>query len=152
MRPRAYARVLEPAPTPYLVGFGADGIDPARFLDRGFGERHVRRAFEREPEHLAPFSEHGISIPFPQRKCASSGCRRLSTGDGRQRPVDGTHRRHDARRSSIVSTPRPEPDRGPFKSAHGLGLLRQARKCSFLQRLGTVEVKFWSTRGMLSFF
>lgn len=63
-------RVLdEPAPTPYLVGFGADGID----LELGFwiedsakGTSGVRSAVNRNIWRL--FTEHGISIPFPQRE------------------------------------------------------------------------------------
>ncbi|WP_455777628.1 mechanosensitive ion channel family protein, partial [Burkholderia stabilis] len=63
-------RVLtEPAPTPYLVSFGADGID----LELGFwiedsakGTSGVRSAVNRNIWRL--FSEHGISIPFPQRE------------------------------------------------------------------------------------
>ncbi|ACA91694.1 MULTISPECIES: mechanosensitive ion channel family protein [Burkholderia cepacia complex] len=63
-------RVLaEPAPTPYLVGFGADGID----LELGFwiedsakGTSGVRSSVNRNIWRL--FSEHGISIPFPQRE------------------------------------------------------------------------------------
>ncbi|NTZ10830.1 mechanosensitive ion channel family protein [Burkholderia metallica] len=63
-------RVLaEPAPTPYLVSFGADGID----LELGFwiedsakGTSGVRSSVNRNIWRL--FSEHGISIPFPQRE------------------------------------------------------------------------------------
>ncbi|WP_321804699.1 mechanosensitive ion channel family protein [Burkholderia sp. BCC1993] len=63
-------RVLaEPAPTPYLVGFGADGID----LELGFwiedsakGTSGVRSSVNRNIWRL--FGEHGISIPFPQRE------------------------------------------------------------------------------------
>jgi small-conductance mechanosensitive channel len=63
-------RVLaEPAPAPYLVGFGADGID----LELGFwiedaatGTSGVRSAVNRNIWRL--FGEHGISIPFPQRE------------------------------------------------------------------------------------
>ncbi|MGT0245234.1 mechanosensitive ion channel family protein [Burkholderia pyrrocinia] len=63
-------RVLaEPAPTPYLVSFGADGID----LELGFwiedsakGTSGVRSAVNRNIWRL--FNEHGISIPFPQRE------------------------------------------------------------------------------------
>ncbi|MGS0893763.1 mechanosensitive ion channel family protein [Burkholderia stagnalis] len=63
-------RVLdEPAPTPYLVSFGADGID----LELGFwiedsakGTGSVRSAVNRNIWRL--FGEHGISIPFPQRE------------------------------------------------------------------------------------
>ncbi|SQA53746.1 MscS mechanosensitive ion channel [Burkholderia cepacia] len=67
---RDVPRVLaEPAPTPYLVGFGADGID----LELGFwiedsakGTSGVRSTVNRNIWRL--FSEHGISIPFPQRE------------------------------------------------------------------------------------
>ncbi|WP_179401563.1 mechanosensitive ion channel family protein [Burkholderia guangdongensis] len=63
-------RVLgEPAPTPYLAGFGADGIN----LELGFwiedaakGTSGVRSTVNRNIWRL--FSEHGISIPFPQRE------------------------------------------------------------------------------------
>jgi small-conductance mechanosensitive channel len=63
-------RVLaEPAPTPYLTGFGADGID----LELGFwiedsakGTSGVRSNVNRNIWRL--FSENGISIPFPQRE------------------------------------------------------------------------------------
>lgn len=63
-------RVLaDPAPTPYLVGFGADGIN----LELGFwiadaatGTSAVRSAVNRNIWQL--FSAHGISIPFAQRE------------------------------------------------------------------------------------
>ncbi|WP_374692718.1 mechanosensitive ion channel family protein [Burkholderia sp. SCN-KJ] len=63
-------RVLaDPAPTPYLVSFGADGID----LELGFwiedaakGTSGVRSSVNRNIWRL--FGEHGISIPFPQRE------------------------------------------------------------------------------------
>ncbi|MBN3847008.1 mechanosensitive ion channel [Paraburkholderia sp. Ac-20342] len=63
-------RVLrEPAPTPYLVGFGPDGIN----LELGFwiadaatGTGGVRSAVNRNMWRL--FSEHGISIPLAQRE------------------------------------------------------------------------------------
>ncbi len=63
-------RVLEePAPTPYLVGFGADGID----LELGFwiadsakGTSGVRSSVNRNLWRL--FAAHGVSIPFPQRE------------------------------------------------------------------------------------
>lgn len=63
-------RVLtDPAPTPYLVGFGADGIN----LELGFwiadaatGTSAVRSAVNRNIWRL--FSAHGISIPFAQRE------------------------------------------------------------------------------------
>jgi hypothetical protein len=59
----------EPAPTPFLVGFGSDGID----LELGFwiedaasGTGGVRSTVHRNIWHL--FSEHGITIPFAQRE------------------------------------------------------------------------------------
>ncbi len=63
-------RVLaEPAPTPYLVSFGSDGID----LELGFwvadaatGTAGVRSAVNLNIWRL--FGEHGISIPFAQRE------------------------------------------------------------------------------------
>jgi small-conductance mechanosensitive channel len=63
-------RVLrEPAPTPYLASFGADGIN----LELGFwiedaatGTSGVRSTVNRNIWRL--FSEHGISIPFAQRE------------------------------------------------------------------------------------
>lgn len=63
-------RVLaDPAPTPYLVNFGADGID----LELGYwvadaakGVAGVRSAVNVNIWRL--FKEHGISIPFPQRE------------------------------------------------------------------------------------
>lgn len=67
---RGVDRVLaDPAPTPYLVGFGADGID----LELGFwiadaatGTSGVRSAVNLNIWRL--FGEHGISIPFAQRE------------------------------------------------------------------------------------
>jgi small-conductance mechanosensitive channel len=64
------SRVLqEPAPTPYLVSFGADGIN----LELGFwiedaatGTSSVRSAVNRNIWRL--FVEHGISIPYAQRE------------------------------------------------------------------------------------
>ncbi|CAH2783476.1 MAG: Potassium efflux system KefA protein / Small-conductance mechanosensitive channel [uncultured Paraburkholderia sp.] len=64
------ARVLqEPAPTPYLASFGANGIN----LELGFwiedaatGTSGVRSAVNRNIWRL--FSEHGISIPSAQRE------------------------------------------------------------------------------------
>ena len=64
------ARVLqEPAPTPYLVGFGPDGIN----LELGFwiedaatGTSGVRSAVNRNIWRL--FSEHSIAIPLAQRE------------------------------------------------------------------------------------
>jgi small-conductance mechanosensitive channel len=63
-------RVLpDPAPTPYLVGFGADGIK----LELGFwiedaakGTSGVRSQVNRNIWRL--FSEHGVSIPYAQRE------------------------------------------------------------------------------------
>ncbi|SDG84980.1 mechanosensitive ion channel family protein [Paraburkholderia phenazinium] len=63
-------RVLQdPAPTPYLVGFGPDGIN----LELGFwiedaatGTASVRSAINRNIWRR--FSENGISIPFSQRE------------------------------------------------------------------------------------
>ncbi|MGH8781383.1 mechanosensitive ion channel family protein [Paraburkholderia sp.] len=63
-------RVLqEPAPTPYLASFGADGIN----LELGFwiedaatGTASVRSAVNRNIWRL--FVEHGISIPYAQRE------------------------------------------------------------------------------------
>ena len=63
-------RVLrEPVPTPYLVGFGPDGIN----LELGFwiadaatGTGGVRSTVNRNIWRL--FSEHGISIPLAQRE------------------------------------------------------------------------------------
>ncbi|MFC5428685.1 mechanosensitive ion channel family protein [Paraburkholderia denitrificans] len=63
-------RVLaDPAPTPYLVSFGSDGID----LELGFwvadaatGTAGVRSAVNVNIWRL--FGEHGISIPFAQRE------------------------------------------------------------------------------------
>ncbi|MBU9515786.1 mechanosensitive ion channel family protein [Burkholderia multivorans] len=67
---RGVPRVLdEPAPTPFLAGFGADGID----LELGFwiadaatGTGSVRSNVNRNIWRL--FHEHGISIPYPQRE------------------------------------------------------------------------------------
>ncbi|SMF98136.1 mechanosensitive ion channel family protein [Burkholderia singularis] len=61
--------LVEPAPTPYLVGFGADGVDLelAFWIDQAArGTAGVRSAVNRNIWRL--FSEHGISIPFPQRE------------------------------------------------------------------------------------
>jgi small-conductance mechanosensitive channel len=79
------ARVLqEPAPTPYLAGFGADGIN----LELGFwiedaatGTSAVRSAVNRNIWRL--FSEHGISIPYAQREVRIVG----NVGDTLSRPV-----------------------------------------------------------------
>lgn len=67
---RGVDRVLEdPAPTPYFVSFGADGID----LELGFwiadvaaGTALVRSEINRNIWRL--FDEHGISIPYPTRE------------------------------------------------------------------------------------
>lgn len=67
---RGVDRVLEePAPAPYFVSFGADGIN----LELGFwiedaakGTAGVRSAVNRNIWRL--FSEHGIAIPFPTRE------------------------------------------------------------------------------------
>ncbi|MGF6608428.1 small-conductance mechanosensitive channel [Paraburkholderia sp. WSM4175] len=63
-------RVLrEPSPTPFLVGFGPDGIN----LELGFwiedaasGTRGVLSTVDRNIWRL--FSEHGITIAVPQRE------------------------------------------------------------------------------------
>lgn len=81
-------RVLdEPPPTPYLVSFGADGID----LELGFwiedsakGTSGVRSTVNRNIWRL--FSEHGISIPFPQREVRVVG---LPDGFAATRAEDG---------------------------------------------------------------
>ena len=81
-------RVLaEPAPTPYLTGFGADGID----LELGFwvedsatGTSGVRSTVNRNIWRL--FCAHGIEIPFPQRDVRVVG---LPDGFGAVRPADG---------------------------------------------------------------
>jgi small-conductance mechanosensitive channel len=80
-------RVLQdPAPTPYFVSFGADGIN----LELGFwieeaatGTSGVRSAVNRNIWHL--FTEHGISIPLAQREV-----RIVGAGDILSRPVDLT--------------------------------------------------------------
>jgi small-conductance mechanosensitive channel len=61
--------LTEPAPTPYLTSFGADGIN----LELGFwiadaatGTSAVRSAVNRNIWKL--FSAHGIAIPFAQRE------------------------------------------------------------------------------------
>ncbi len=67
---RGVDRILEdPAPTPYLVSFGADGIN----LELGFwiedaakGTAGVRSAVNRNIWRL--FNEHGIAIPYPTRE------------------------------------------------------------------------------------
>jgi small-conductance mechanosensitive channel len=81
-------RVLqEPAPTPYLASFGADGIN----LELGFwiedaatGTSGVRSAINRNIWRL--FSEHDISIPFAQREVRIVG----SVRDGMPHPVTMT--------------------------------------------------------------
>jgi small-conductance mechanosensitive channel len=63
-------RVLaDPAPTPYLVGFGSDGIDLELgywVADAATGTAGVRSAVNLNIWRL--FNEHGISIPFAQRE------------------------------------------------------------------------------------
>jgi Mechanosensitive ion channel MscS, C-terminal len=63
-------RVLQaPAPTPYPVGFGPDGInlEPAFWIeDATTGTGGVRSAINRNIWRL--FSANGISIPFAQRE------------------------------------------------------------------------------------
>jgi small-conductance mechanosensitive channel len=78
--------LLDPAPTPYLVGFGPDGIN----LELGFwiedaatGTSSVRSAIHRNIWRL--FGEHGISIPYAQREI-----RIVGAGDSLSRPVDLT--------------------------------------------------------------
>jgi small-conductance mechanosensitive channel len=81
-------RVLqEPAPTPYLANFGADGIN----LELGFwiedaatGTSGVRSAINRNIWRL--FSEHDISIPFAQREVRIVG----NVRDGMPHPVTMT--------------------------------------------------------------
>jgi small-conductance mechanosensitive channel len=78
-------RVLaDPAPTPYLASFGADGIN----LELGFwiadaanGTAGVRSAVNLNIWRL--FGEHGISIPFAQREV------RIVTADGRDAALFG---------------------------------------------------------------
>ena len=78
-------RVLaDPAPTPYLASFGADGIN----LELGFwiadaanGTAGVRSTVNLNIWRL--FSEHGISIPFSQREV------RIITADGRDAMLAG---------------------------------------------------------------
>lgn len=90
-------RVLEdPAPAPYLVGFGTDGIE----LELGFwiadaarGTSGVRSAVNRKLWRL--FGEHGISVPLPQRELRIVG-QGAATGAGigangaRSDPAPGT--------------------------------------------------------------
>ena len=72
-------RVLgDPAPTPYLASFGADGIGLELgywIADAANGTAGVRSAVNLNIWRL--FGEHGISIPFPQREV------RIITADGR---------------------------------------------------------------------
>ena len=80
-------RVLrDPAPTPYLAGFGPDGIN----LELGFwiedaalGTAGVRSAVNRNLWRL--FSENGVSIPLSQREV-----RIVGAGDILSRPVTMT--------------------------------------------------------------
>lgn len=134
-------RVLaEPAPTPYLVSFGADGID----LELGFwiedsakGTSGVRSSVNRNIWRL--FGEHGISIPFPQREVRVVGLpdgfplRARLPGSIRPPPTarrTGAHRLHSARRPPIQSYRPRGRNRiaGLFKSARGLRRLRQGKK------------------------
>jgi small-conductance mechanosensitive channel len=76
----------EPAPTPYLVGFGPDGIN----LELGFwiedaatGTSGVRSAINRNIWRL--FRANNISIPFAQREVHIAGA-----GDILSRPVNLT--------------------------------------------------------------
>jgi small-conductance mechanosensitive channel len=81
-------RVLtDPAPTPYLASFGADGIN----LELGFwiedaakGTGGVRSAVNRNIWRL--FSEHDISIPFAQREVRIVG----NVSDAMSQPVTMT--------------------------------------------------------------
>ena len=73
--------LVDPAPTPYLVNFGADGID----LELGFwvaeaarGTAGVRSAVNVNIWRL--FKEHGISIPFPQREVRIVGAGEIADG------------------------------------------------------------------------
>ncbi|MDQ3444560.1 MAG: mechanosensitive ion channel [Pseudomonadota bacterium] len=81
-------RVLEdPAPTSFITGFGADGID----LQVGFwirdpeaGSLGIRSDISRAV--LKKFQEHGIEIPYPQRdlriRSISGAATRLKAADG----------------------------------------------------------------------
>ncbi|MGF6724038.1 small-conductance mechanosensitive channel [Paraburkholderia sp. GAS41] len=78
--------LLEPAPTPYLIGFGPDGIN----FELGFwiedaatGTSGVRSAVNRNIWRL--FRENGISIPYAQREV-----RIVGAGDILSRPVNVT--------------------------------------------------------------
>jgi small-conductance mechanosensitive channel len=78
--------LLDPAPTPYLVGFGPDGLN----LELGFwiedaatGTSGVRSAVNRNIWRL--FGEHGISIPYAQREV-----RIVGASDILSRPVNLT--------------------------------------------------------------
>jgi small-conductance mechanosensitive channel len=87
-------RVLrEPAPTPFLVGFGSDGIN----LELGFwiedaasGTGGVRSTVNRNIWRL--FSEHGITIPFAQREVRIVG----PTGGAMSHPATMTDPSLDA--------------------------------------------------------
>jgi small-conductance mechanosensitive channel len=63
-------RVLQdPAPYPYLAGFGADGIDLELgfwIADAALGTASVRSAVNYNI--WASFKRHGVQIPFPQRE------------------------------------------------------------------------------------
>jgi len=73
-------RVLaDPAPTPYLVGFGSDGIDLELgywVADAATGTAGVRSTVNLNIWRL--FSEHGISIPFAQREVRIVGAQDFS--------------------------------------------------------------------------
>lgn len=76
----------DPAPTPYLASFGSDGIN----LELGFwiedsakGTAGVRSTVNRNIWRL--FSEHGISMPFPQREVRVIG---LPDGFEAARPAE----------------------------------------------------------------
>ena len=100
-------RVLaDPAPTPYLAGFGSDGID----LELGFwiadaanGTAAVRSAVNMNIWRL--YGEHGISIPFAQREV------RIITADGRDAALFG-----GAAGVSVVAAP---ADDAPGRPASG---------------------------------
>lgn len=133
---RGAERVLEePAPTPYLVGFGADGID----LELGFwiadaakGTAGVRSAINRNIWRL--FVAHGISIPFPQREVRVTGLPHGIAPAGRRKRLRG---RADAA-GRIAGAGR---CRAPLARKHPRAYCTAARNIHFLQRLGTDEVK-----------
>ncbi|RZF26926.1 mechanosensitive ion channel [Paraburkholderia sp. UYCP14C] len=93
-------RVLhEPAPTPFLVGFGPDGIN----LELGFwiadaanGTGGVRSTVNRNIWRL--FSEHGITIPLAQREVRIVG----PTGGAMPHPVTMTDPVPDATADSAL--------------------------------------------------